>query len=718
MLKVKNLEKIYTTKKGVQTKALGGVTLDFPDCGLVFVLGKSGSGKSTLLNLLGGLDKPTSGEIIIEGRSSSKFKESDFNAYRNTYVGFIFQEYNLIDNYTVGANISLALELQGKRADRQAVDGILSQMGLTDGFYERRISELSGGQKQRVAVARALIKNPKIILADEPTGALDSQTGKELYELLKELSKERLIIVVSHDRESAKIYGDRIVELADGKVVGDSNPCPAPDRAVGGGPLFKGRLPFRRVLTMGFTGVGKKKFRLILSVFLAVISLSVFVFTVSAMNADVMMSELKTAYDNGAKTVTVTAHTKNTQTVEYADGSSFDREYEYSYAFSSEQLAELRAQTDIFPVKDALTGSADEYLDKEELPVSQRLNPYLNFSHNFIPRYIVVDGEAKGLGLLPVTTDSRLPKTSNEIAVTDYHADIFMRLGYKDVDGEGQTAAVQRISSPQELLGKTIYGRTVVGVYSTEESLAWLKQYDQDFDGVYLDNYSDNFYLDRDGYFYDWSMGDHMIKSAFIGSDGNGDGEYMQVIYRLTGNASADKKVFDRISYHDASQEKNDALVYYRNEYRTVRITTAYSGFTQSAWIFTDEMYLTAALVVSIVIAIFSALLLTNFLLATTEARKREIGILRALGAGKADTVRICLAESATIGLIDFILSLVVGALLCLIVNKVYRIYLFGLGALPVLYLFLLCFGVAALATVLPAYRIAKRKPVDTINNQ
>lgn len=220
MLEVRNLKKIYKMKKGVSVNALNNISINFPEKGLVFLLGKSGSGKSTLLNLLGGLDKYDSGEIIIKGVSSKDFKQSHFDSYRNTYVGFIFQEYNVLEEFSVGANIALALELQNKKATDQQINKILEEVDLT-GFGNRKPNELSGGQKQRVAIARALVKNPQIIMADEPTGALDSNTGKQVLDTLKKLSKDKLIIVVSHDREFAETYGDRIIELADGKVISD-----------------------------------------------------------------------------------------------------------------------------------------------------------------------------------------------------------------------------------------------------------------------------------------------------------------------------------------------------------------------------------------------------------------------------------------------------------------------------------------------------------------
>lgn len=220
MLEALHLTKIYKTKGGADVRALDDVSIVFPEKGMVFLLGKSGSGKSTLLNVCGGLDAPTSGAILVKGKSSEKFSQSDFDSYRNTYVGFIFQEYNILNEFTVEDNIALALELQGKPKDKKVIADLLEQVDLT-GYAKRKPNTLSGGQKQRIAIARALVKSPEIIMADEPTGALDSATGKQVFDTLKKLSKEKLVIVVSHDRDFAEMYGDRIIELKDGKILSD-----------------------------------------------------------------------------------------------------------------------------------------------------------------------------------------------------------------------------------------------------------------------------------------------------------------------------------------------------------------------------------------------------------------------------------------------------------------------------------------------------------------
>ncbi len=219
MLELLNVKKVYTTKAG-DTAALDGVSIKFAKSGMVFITGKSGSGKTTMLNVIGGLDGIDEGEIIIEGKKFSEFKTADYDSYRNTFVGFIFQEYNLLGEYSVEKNIGMANELQGRKTNKEELENLLKMVDM-EGLGKRSPSQLSGGQKQRVAIARALIKNPSIIMADEPTGALDSATGVQVIEALKELSKTKLVIVVSHDLELAEKYADRIVRLVDGKIVED-----------------------------------------------------------------------------------------------------------------------------------------------------------------------------------------------------------------------------------------------------------------------------------------------------------------------------------------------------------------------------------------------------------------------------------------------------------------------------------------------------------------
>ena len=224
MLQLKNITKNYLSGDN-EVQALKGIDIEFRENEFVSILGQSGCGKTTLLNIIGGLDRYTSGDLIINGKSTKEFKDKDWDTYRNHSVGFVFQSYNLIPHQTVLANVELALTISGvgkSERKKRAIEA-LQKVGLGDQL-NKKPNQMSGGQMQRVAIARALVNDPDILLADEPTGALDSKTSVQVMEILKEISKDRLIIMVTHNPELAKKYSSRIVKLLDGKIIDDSNP--------------------------------------------------------------------------------------------------------------------------------------------------------------------------------------------------------------------------------------------------------------------------------------------------------------------------------------------------------------------------------------------------------------------------------------------------------------------------------------------------------------
>ena len=224
MLELNGIRKTYVTG-ATSVEALKGIDLKFRDSEFVSILGQSGCGKTTLLNIIGGLDKYTSGDLKINGRSTKDFKDRDWDAYRNNSIGFVFQSYNLIPHQTVLSNVELALTLSGvsKAERRQRATEALEKVGLKEQIHKKP-NQMSGGQMQRVAIARALVNDPDILLADEPTGALDTQTSIQIMDLLKEISKDRLIIMVTHNPELATQYSTRIIRLLDGTITDDSNP--------------------------------------------------------------------------------------------------------------------------------------------------------------------------------------------------------------------------------------------------------------------------------------------------------------------------------------------------------------------------------------------------------------------------------------------------------------------------------------------------------------
>ena len=261
MISLKNIKKYYKNNE-YESKALDGLTLDLPDKGLVAIFGSSGCGKSTLLNVIGGLDNFDSGDFFFEGKNVKEFSSRDWDAYRNQKVGFVFQNYYLMPHLNVKENISLALKMSHCDINMdERIDNLLDQFGLTK--YKKRLPKtLSGGQQQRVAIARAIATNPEIILADEPTGALDAKNSESVMKLLKEISKERLVVLVTHDQRLANEYADRLVEISYGKIINDTKKeeiVQEPKEI----KLKRTRLPFFTSLKWGLRNLWKKKSRTI-----------------------------------------------------------------------------------------------------------------------------------------------------------------------------------------------------------------------------------------------------------------------------------------------------------------------------------------------------------------------------------------------------------------------------------------------------------------------
>lgn len=548
MLETRNLTKVYKPKKGVPVKALDNVSIRFPEKGMVFLLGKSGSGKSTLLNLLGGLDRYNGGEIIIKGVSSKAFRQKHFDSYRNTYVGFIFQEYNILDEFSVGTNIALAIQLQGRKAADEDINAILEQVDLA-GYGNRKPNELSGGQKQRVAIARALVKNPRIIMADEPTGALDSATGRQVLDTLKKLSSDKLVIVVSHDREFAERYADRVIELADGRVISDveyageadsteevsslsfsgstvtlpekyhlteedrlqinayidslekgevtlslsGNRAAGSRRAVatdesripvqksGDFKLIKSRLPMRYAFKMGASSLKYKKVRLVFTVLLSCVAFGLFGLADTFGAYDYVTTCTNSLMDSG---VTYASLVKSVKEY-YGEG---ENDFYYTtrgHYLSDGDLQKIYEDTGLrlsgVYSTDPTGGKVyfEDYLG--ELPKTDGMSDsgednlyssYINGYAEITPSTVRDSGFELVCGQLPDGNE-------NEIAVSLYLAQSFIRRGYVDRDavnaaesgngeyGESLYDAV-KISSPNDLIGKTLFGHTIVGVIDTK----------------------------------------------------------------------------------------------------------------------------------------------------------------------------------------------------------------------------------------------------------
>ena len=797
MLEIRHVTKIYRSKSGVSTRALDDLSLRFPERGMVIILGKSGSGKSTLLNVIGGLDRMDEGEILIRGRSSANFTGADFDAYRNTFIGFIFQEYNILEDFTVGANIALALELQGRKADSAAVEQILSRVDLL-GYADRKPNELSGGQKQRVAIARALVKSPEIIMADEPTGALDSTTGKAIFDALKELSKEKLVIVVSHDREFAEKYADRIVELSDGRILSDvtrqtvegekisdgidrvsgdlirikggyrltdedvrqinaylaahkgdlflsgDGRLNAGIRAsagigeegaassfsqtkeddapyVGAPPKFiPSRLPMKNAIRIGASGLKYKKFRLVMTIFLSLIAFALFGIadTMAAYNKKQAAED--SILSSGVSYASFRAEVK----CSYDGG---DETFYFKDKLNDEDLARLKEKTglEFVPVVSENL-SLYGYLTDPSLLGGRTIN-------TAITGIVSMDAAAVARSGMPLF--GRMPEADNEIVITKWNAEAFRSCGFQNSDrGEAIAAGAMTYEEGGEnsILGKHLGEYTIVGVLDTR------------FD---YDRYAPVLSPDRIGEGFDVAgmllmseMGEvlwygfHQLAfvtpavgqaraKAQMGEPATVD-ENGYDVYGKKFAVRHDGGIYD---FATAPMPSDRAVVRrlvelnYTDEPVAYRMQNSVMNTLNSF----DELITTLAKVfvwIGLFFAVFASLLLMNFISVSISHKKREIGILRAVGARSADVFRIFWSEATIIALINSVLAavatlLIVGAINRGMADEGITVTLLHFGIRQILLLLGVPFLSALLASFLPVYHIAKKRPVDAIKN-
>ncbi len=471
LVKLEGVNKYYQSGDE-KVHALKNISLELPKSGLVFVLGQSGCGKSTLLNILGGLDKPDEGRILIEGADFSKFTSANLNDYLNSYLGFIFQEYNILKDLNLYDNIALPLEMQNinKKEIKKKTLEIIDQVGLS-ALKKRKINQLSGGQRQRIAVARALIKNPKMIIADEPTGNLDSVTGETIFELLKNLSKDRLVLIVTHDEESAYRFGDRIIKIEDGQLVEDIvAPFAEQDKQPLLPPVIDENLPLSKVVStrnrddkpengllkltkvstpigtsfkLALKNINHKKLRFILMTLVCALSLAFFSFTIE-LNDDPIRQNIYTSVDNN---------------------------YLYADLLEKSELPEGYVKNSIYDdyIGTQLPNNSYETI-KEKIP-SLTVHEYKNVSVNYSDFSSQVDSFFTGELSYLTKFDSRnnykllYGRTpvldQNEIMITDYIAETLIRMNY-----------LQEAKSYSDFLGRYIKIATdkyykIVGIIDT-----------------------------------------------------------------------------------------------------------------------------------------------------------------------------------------------------------------------------------------------------------
>ena len=421
MIEIKNLSKTYKSKKSIDTNAINNISLTFGDKGLVFIVGKSGSGKSTLLNLIGGLDSIDAGEIIVDGINICKLNDKQLDSYRNSYIGFVFQEFNLLEEFNVFDNVNLSLKLQNID-DSKLVKKILKDVDLNN-LDKRNINELSGGQKQRVSIARALVKKPKLLLCDEPTGNLDRKSSDQIFNILKEISKDELVIVVSHDIEAANTYANRIIRIEDGRIIED-NKKEKKTKQEKNLIFNKSKLPFSYILKMAYSYIMDKPFRLIMTILLTMIAISFMCFSVNVYlfnDTSLLVSTIKdNEYFNlniEHRSIKVDGHNNREEKILSLN----DNDIKYLENLTSSKVNNKYSLNENGNNISFEFGSiSEELLENDAFDTLPSGFSFVSLNDNRLIKNII--GE--------------YPKSDNEIVIHKFFADSMMAFGIKEINNE------------------------------------------------------------------------------------------------------------------------------------------------------------------------------------------------------------------------------------------------------------------------------------------
>ena len=774
-MKVNNICKIYDTKTGEKVHALKGVSFDLPSTGMVAILGKSGSGKSTLLNVLSGLDRFDSGDIECFGKNMKNFSSRELDHYRNSCVGFVFQEYHLIPELDVCDNIALALQLQGQSGVEEKIQAALKQVDLA-GYENRKIEELSGGQKQRVAIARALVKDPKIIFADEPTGALDSQTGESILQILKGVAQEKLVILVTHDWEFAEKYGDRVIELADGLVIRDSGESYHSTEAEKEMQLRKSRMPIKSALKIGCSNFQYHPIRLISTVVLSVMAF--LMLGVSLITGTMTYSDL--IYDY--------LHSKNIPSSMLL---RFDGDY--PGRFSREEQAAIRQQMggDTVPIRyTELTLDAD--CDREDvLPymiaqVSQQSLSYLNMAYE--GRLPAAENEiaiSKALahGLSPTGSfpETRLRINGSEYLVTAiidtgeesasslqnalfvWNMELFGQSGDILLDTpcdfhivESRPIDISKLIQDDASIEKYDLREKPSGIYLPISMMGMVLNSvpcTMEYDGIYYRNYGQLFdallrsqpettdvqaaYLAAfERLVKEYALEadfSYRFKSSLYGFDYrvNVDGFYFQE------NTESENALRELVLHESLFQDvyaltqgQCDAIIVpvqkqikpYLDQDGAIRvvdpIVAELYAREQNLVMFTD-----IADVLSLIFSVFSALLLMSFIIQSLSDKTKTVGILRAFGSDHFGIMQIFIWEGLTIGISVFLISAVSLFGVCEILNALFADFIgfdvtfWHMDLLVGGCLFLLSIVFSFIGCVIPIIKLIRLHPTEIIRS-
>lgn len=757
MLELKNIKKSYKTGEFLQ-HALKGVSLKFRTNEFVAILGPSGSGKTTLLNIIGGLDHYDSGDLIINNKSTKKFKDGNWDSYRNNCVGFIFQSYNLIGHISVLENVEMSTILSGyskKRRRKKALEA-LEKVGLKDHVHKKP-NQLSGGQMQRVAIARSLVNNPDIILADEPTGALDTKTSKQIMDLIKEIAKDKLVIMVTHNPDLAKDYATRIIEFQDGEILSDSNPVKEKENDQEKFNIKKTKMSYKSAINLSFNNLKTKKGRTFITSFASSIGIIGIALILSLSNGfKLKIDEFEHKTLSQAPIII---------TEEGMDSSTFEEK-------KDKKLLEYSDKKEIYPLENVENKMHKNKITKDYVnyvkEISEKLIGGIDFRKaiglNILTK---VGDEVKSLSSMnlftsmPAMLDNSISSiiTDNfeaiEGEITNNKEDIYLLVDSKNRIGEDTLKALGYESdkvSFKDIMGKefkvvenndyyqNMQGRFIINtdynaLYDNSNNLT-LK-----IAGVIRGKKDSDFAkLSGNGLIYNNTLLDYVIeknKNSEIVSKQK-ELDYNILTYEKF-ESSDDKE--STLSYfgedgvpiamqiYPKDFDSKDEILKYLDKYNKGKSEEEKIAYIDQAELITSLSgnimdAITIVLVAFSSIALIVSSIMVGIITYTSVLeRTKEIGILRALGARKKDIRRVFNAEVLIIGFFSGVLGIMISLLLTLPINKIIE-SLSGLSGVaklnPVHAIILISISVllTLIGGMIPASIASKKDPVIALRTE
>lgn len=771
MLELNKIKKSYTTGNFTQ-HALKGISLTFRENEFVAILGPSGSGKTTLLNIIGGLDRYDSGDLVINNKSTKKFTDTEWDAYRNNCIGFIFQSYNLINHISVLENIEMGMTLSGissKKRRKKALQ-VLKKVGLKDHAHKKP-NQLSGGQMQRVAIARALANDPDIILADEPTGALDTNTSKQIMDLIKEIAKDKLVIMVTHNPELATDYANRIVEFKDGELISDSNPVSSNEQSKTVYNIKKTAMNFFTALNLSFNNIKTKKGRTLLTAFASSIGIIGIALILSLSNGfDIEIDNFQTS------TLSSLPVMISEQSMDMDEDDIKEMQSQMNVSSSDDAYPD---KDEVYPLKSVQeTITHTNNLTKEYIDYIEKINPEyvsglsymratsLNLLAKTSNGYAKIDTNSMNVGSIPKKLDKeakgvieqnydlltgKLPENKNELLlVVDSKnrvaAELLLSLGFDDsnqsisFDELMQTELRAILNNDFYKLSGDIY--TINSDFSNMYNSA--SSVDLKIVGIVRAKENKSIMGAGSGIMYTEELVDYVV-SENANSDivkFQQDKDYNV----LTGQKFAleDERNMNKetilsylgadsvpvmISIYPKDFDSKDKIIDYLDEYNKEKPE-------EEQIIYTDMAELISSLsgnimdAITVVLIAFSAisLVVSSIMIGiityiSVLERTKEIGILRALGARKKDITRVFNAETFIIGMCSGVLGIVIARLLIFPANMIIEHVtsldnVAKMNPIHALVLVLISVTLTIIGGFIPAKIAAKKDPVEALRTE